>query len=215
MLLTPSEATAVEARVRAVETATGAQVVVAIVERSDVYHGLRWRAFAFGASLAALVLVATDLLRPDWITAHSALIHALAILSSGAVLALAAHFSPAVARRFLERARAETEVRQHAESLFLGRELFATPERNAILLLASRYEHVVVVWSDTAYRGRIAEAEWRSVIDPMMVSMRGGRTGDALLAGLAALETLLVEKGCRWEPGVNVLADRPIQDRGA
>ncbi len=84
MLLTRAEADAVEARVRAIEATTGAQVVVAIVGRSDVYHGLRWRAFAFGAALAAFVLVASDLLRPDWITALAALFDALAILGGGA-----------------------------------------------------------------------------------------------------------------------------------
>src|SRR5258706_6944913 len=103
MPLTKAEATAVEERVRAIEAATGAQVVVAIVRRSDVYHGLRWRAFAFGAALAALALVASDLLRPDWITPHAALVHALTILGGAALLALAAQFSPSLPRPFLQR----------------------------------------------------------------------------------------------------------------
>jgi putative membrane protein len=216
MPLTKAEAAAVEARVRAIEAGTGAQVVVAIVERSDVYHGLRWRAFAFGAALAALTLVASDMLRPDWITAHAALFHALAILGGGALLALIAHFSPAFARLFLERHRAQTEVRQYAQTLFLERELFATKDRNAVLILASRYERVVVVWPDTGFRDRVAATEWRRVVDPMLPAMRAGRTSDALAAGLAAFETLLAEKGCRWEAGgANVFADRPIETRGA
>ena len=82
MLLNEDQAATVAARIRAIEAGTGAQVVVAIVGRSDVYHGLRWRAFAFGAGLAALALVASDLLRPDWISAHAALVHALAIHAS-------------------------------------------------------------------------------------------------------------------------------------
>ena len=216
MVLTEAEASAIEARVRAVEAATGAQVVVTIVGRSDVYHGLRWRAFAFGAALAALALAASDLLRPDWITAHAALFHALAILGGGALLALIAHFSPAFARLFLERDRARTEVRQYAQALFLERELFATKDRNAVLILASLYERVVVVWPDTGYRDRVAARDWRRVVDPMLPSMRAERTSEALAAGLAALETLLVEKGCRGEGGdANVFADRPIETRGA
>ena len=216
MLLNEVEAAAVAARVRAVETGTGAQIVVAIVGRSDVYHGLRWRAFAFGAALAALVLVASDLLRPDWISAHAALVHALAILGLGALLGLIAHFSPAFARLFLERERAQTEVRQYAQVLFLERELFATNERNAVLILASSYERVVVVWPDTGYRGRVAEADWGRVVDPMLPAMRAGRASDALAAGLTALDALLVEKGCRWQSGGgNAFADRPIETPGA
>jgi len=216
MPLTKAEATDVEARVRAIEASTGAQVVVAIVGRSDVYHGLRWRAFAFGAALAAVAVVASDLLRPDWITAHAALFHALTILGGGATLALIAHFSPAFARLFLEQHRAHAEVRQHAQKLFLERELFGTQDRNAVLILASLYERVVVVWPDTGYRDRIATRDWHRVVNPMLPSMRAGRTSDALAAGLAALEALLVEKGCRWESdGANAFPDRPIEMRGA
>lgn len=215
MLLTKAEADAVEARVRAIEASTGAQVVVAIVGRSDVYHGLRWRAFAFGAAIAAFALVASDLLRPDWITAHAALFAALAILGGGAVLALLAHFSPAFARYFLQRDRAHTEVRKHAQAIFLERQLFATMERNAVLILASLYERVVVVWPDTGYRDRVAATKWRRVVDPMLAPMRAQRTSDAVTAGLAALEALLVETGCRWEAGgANAFADRPIEARG-
>ena len=216
MPLTEDEAATVAARIRAIEAGTGAQVVVAIVGRSDVYHGLRWRAFAFGTGLAALALVAFDLLRPDWMSAHAALIHALVILGVGALLGLIAHFSPAFARLFLERDRAQTEVRQYAQVLFLERELFATNERNAILILASLYERVVVVWPDTGYRDRVSEADWRRVVDPMLPAMRTGRATDALAAGLAALDGLLVEKGCRWPAGGgNTFADRPIESPGA
>ena len=216
MLFNEAEAATVESRVRAVEAGTGAQVVVAIVGRSDVYHGLRWRAFAFGAGLAALALVASDLLRPDWITAHAALVHALAILGVGALLALIAHFSSTFARLFLERDRAQTEVRQYAQALFLERELFTTNERNTVLILASLYERVVVVWPDTGYRGRVPEADWRRVVDPMLPAMRAGHVSDALAASLTALEALLVEKDCRWQAGGgNAFADRPIETPGA
>src|SRR5258706_3959455 len=215
MPLTKAEATAVEERVRAIEAATGAQVVVAIVGRSDVYHGLRWRAFAFGAGLAALAVVASDLLRPDWITAHAALFHALAVWGGGAMLAMIAHFSPTFARLFLQRDRAHTEVRKYAQVLFLERELFATKERNAVLILASLYERVVVVWPDTGYRDRVGASDWRRVVNPMLPPMRAGRMSEALAAGLAALETVLVEKGCHWEAGANVFPDRPIERRGA
>jgi uncharacterized membrane protein len=85
-----------------------------------------------------------------------------------------------------------------------------------VLILASLYERVVVVWPDTGYRDRVAVREWRRVVDPMLPSMRAEQTSEALAAGLAALEALLVDKSCRWEAGgANVFADRPIETRGA
>ena len=99
--------------------------------------------------------------------------------------------------------------------MFLERQLFATKERNAVLILASLYERVVVAWPDTGYRDRVAAAKWRRVVDPMLPLMRAERTSEAVTAGLAALEALLVETGCRWEAGdANVFADRPIEARG-
>jgi len=41
-----------ERRLQGVEARTGAQIVVATVDRADVYHGLRWRAFALGVAAA-------------------------------------------------------------------------------------------------------------------------------------------------------------------
>jgi uncharacterized membrane protein len=85
-----------------------------------------------------------------------------------------------------------------------------------VLILASVYERVVVVCPDSGYRGRIPEADWQHVIDPMLPALRAGRASDALAAGLAALDALLVEKGCRWQSGGgNAFADRPIETPGA
>src|SRR5258708_35863064 len=44
--LTRTEAEAIEARVAAVEAATGAQVVVALIGKADAYVELPWKAFA-------------------------------------------------------------------------------------------------------------------------------------------------------------------------
>ena len=62
--LTEAEAAAIEARVKTFEARAGIQAVAAVVERSDVYHGLRWRAFAFAVSLAGLFVVALEALCP-------------------------------------------------------------------------------------------------------------------------------------------------------
>jgi len=210
--VTPADLAAIEARIRAFEARTGAEAVAAVVERSDHYHGLRWRAFAFGASIAALAAVVLDLGRPDWTAAHASLVTAVAILAAGLACTVLATFFPPAARLFLQRERAEAEVRQRAKSLFLERALFATPGRNAVLLLASRYERVAVVLGDRAYDGRVDSAEWQGIVDAMTPPFRAGQEALAFSAGLEALEALLVDKGFRPDASPhNALPDRPLE----
>jgi len=210
--VTDAELYAVEARIRAFEASTGAEAVAAVIERSDHYHGLRWRAFAFGASVAALFAVAFDVGRPDWTAAHSSLVTAVAILATGLACTVFATFVPSFERLFLQRERAEAEVRQRARSLFLERELFATPGRNAVLLLASRYERAAVALGDRAYDGRVDSGEWQQVVDAMTPPLRAGQEALAFSAGLDALGALLVEKGFVSDGTTrNVLSDRPFE----
>ena len=92
--LTEAEAAAIEARVKALEARAGIQVVAAVVERSDVYHGLRWRAFAIAVSLAGLASSSsTSCARPGRRT-HTVLLALALVLGAGAAAALAATVSP-------------------------------------------------------------------------------------------------------------------------
>ena len=206
---------AIEARVRAFETRTGVEAVAAVVERADRYHGLRWRAFAAGTSLAALAVVAADVLRPDWTGAHASLVTAAAILGAGIGCALLATLSRRFERLFLQRERAEGEVRQRAKALFLERELFATPDRSAVLLFASRYERVAVVLGDRGYDGRVSAAEWDGVVAAMTSRFSDGDATTAFIAGFDALEALLIEKGFHGNgERRNILPDRPLEPGG-
>jgi putative membrane protein len=210
--VTGADPAAIEARIRAFESRTGVEAVAAVVDRSDRYHGLRWRAFAAGASLAALGVVTADLLRPDWTGAHASLVTAIAILAAGLACALLATLSPRFERLFLQRERAESEARQRAKALFLDRELFATPDRTAVLLFASRYERVAVVVGDRGYDGRISPAEWENVVAAMTPPFRNGDAAAAFTAGLDALEALLGEKGFHGDATArNILPDRPAE----
>lgn len=209
--LTGADAATIGARVKALEARVGTQVVAAVVERSDLYHGLRWRAFAIAASLAGLGVVLLDEVRPSWPAEHTRLVALGLVLGAGAVAALAATVLPGFARLFLETLRADAEVRRRAESLFLERELFGTRDRTALLLLASSFERRAAVYPDRGLRERVPDAAWQTVTARMNQLLAAGRTADALLEGLAAAETLL--SGHPAPPGrgaTNELPDRPI-----
>jgi putative membrane protein len=206
---------AVDSHVARVEAATGVQVVVALIDKADTYLELPWRAFALGASLGALVAVVIDA-ASHWWTAYVALATAAATLGTGAALAVVALLVPAFARLFLRDIRRDAEVRLYAQSLFLRRELFATRERNAVLVLVARFERKVEIVADKGFDGRVGRDEWSRVIDSMTPPLADSRYADAFRNGLEAIETLLVAKG--YAPragGANELPDRPIVERGA
>ena len=215
MLLNREETDAIDARVASVEAATGVEVVAAVIGKSDAYTELPWKAFALGASLAALVTVWADEWWPDWITMHAALKFAVAVLACGGASALAAVFIPGYARSFLRASRRDVEVRQYAQALFLERELFRARGRTGLLLLVSSFERKVEVLPDTGFRGRVNASDWHDVVARMTPRLREGRAADALLEGLGDLQDVLVRNGFRGGANpVNELPDRPIDEPG-
>lgn len=207
------DADSITKRVAALESARGVDVVTASIAKADVYMELPWRAGALAASVTALVLAVGDLLRPEWATSTTLLLALATVMLVGAGVALLTIFVPGVARVFLSRQRAETEVRQYAQAFFLERQLFRTRRRLGILILVARFEHRVEVIADIGYDGRIAADEWGSVIPPMVPLLREGRPHDAILAGLDALDGLLRERGFAGDgAGANELPDGIVEE---
>jgi putative membrane protein len=201
MFLTPAEADEIEAQVARVKSRTGVQIVAAVVGKSDTYVELPWKAFALGASVAALASVAADALRPQWATSNTAAIQAGIVLGAGAVGALLAVFVPAFARLFLRAVRAELEVRQHAKAMFLDRQIFATPSRSGVLVLVSVFERRIEILPDVGLRDRLSARDWNAIVARMMPLLRQERPFHAIQQALATLDELLI-------------ANRPIQERG-
>ncbi len=195
MFLSKAETAAIDTGIASLEARADVQVVTAVVGKADAYPELPWMAFALGVSLAALAAVVLDWLRPDWITAHVALLHTATILGAGGVSALATVFIPAYARLFLRPTLRDLEVRHYAQSLFLRHELFKTRERNGILILVCNFERKIEILADVGLQGRIVGADWDTVIAAMTPYLRDARIAAALHAGLVALGALLAAKG--------------------
>lgn len=206
-----TDAAAIERRVAAFEARTGVEIVAAVERRSDLYPEVPWRAFALGASLAALGSLTGDLLHPGWTTPGALLAQAVSILGAGLIAAVAAMLAPGIARLFIRAGRMQEEVRQRAEVVFLRRELFATPHRDALLVLVSRFERCVVIVPDVAYRDRVSTAEWQAVVQAMMPSLAAGRLVEAFDAGFGAIEALLASKGFAGRHARERLPDTLLQ----
>ncbi|MFO1303355.1 MAG: TPM domain-containing protein [Burkholderiales bacterium] len=211
MFLTAADSQAIEERVRVLERAIGVEVVTLVVAKCDVYPETVWKAFALGSSLAALAVAIGDLMRPDWVTSTSVITSMVAILAIGALCALASVYVPAFARLFLRDVRANVEATQYAKAQFLERQLFATKERTAILVLVAMLERRVVIFADTGLNGRVTIAEWDAVIARMTDKLRAGAPREAITAGLDAIGDLLAAKGVVRGDG-NAFPDAPIEE---
>jgi putative membrane protein len=213
-ILSDAERTLLDERIAETEKQTGAQVVLASVIRSDSYAEIPWKAFALGASVAALVMLILDLFVLTWLTNVLIIFSVAVILASGILFAGLALLFPGCARLFLSPQRKETECMQYAESLFLSNELFMTESRRGILLMVSQFERQVVILPDTGIRDLLGTAVLQVIISQMTPHLKRNELKLALEAGLegirSALGSAVPEPG-----GNNELPDQIIEEEGA
>jgi len=203
-------------RIVETEKCTNTQIVLAVIKRSDSYAEIPWRAFALGASVAGLLFFILNLLLNYWISQAMVLIAVAATLFGGATFALLAVFVPGFAKLFLSAHRAEVEVRQYAESLFLERELFATSKRMGMLLLISLFEQQVILLPDKGVRNRLTMDALRKVITPMTLLLKRNEISKALEDGLKQLSFILEAKtdGGLANGNENNLPNEIIEEKG-
>jgi putative membrane protein len=216
VFLNRTEIDALDLQIARVHAATGVRVVAAEIGKADTYEDLPWKAFALGLTFAALLVVEVGVQIPQWQTPLSTMLSAVIMLAAGALAALLAIFIPSFGRLFLHGAQCEREIGQYAQALFLRRELFKTPHRNAVLILVSRFERRVHILADTGLRRSIEDAEWQAVIERMKPALRDARTLDALQTGLAVVEEVLLRAGYRGIAGAHGEPTDPlIEEKGA
>ena len=189
--LSDNDRNRLDLRVAETEKRTQTQIVLTLIQRSDTYEELPWKAFALGASISGLLLLPLVWLLYDWYPHVISLITVVGILACGALLALLTIIFPRFAKYFLSDHRAEVEVQQYAKSLFLERELFATQKRTGILLLVSLFERRVVILPDKGLDDRLKEDDVRNIIAAMTLSLKRKQISQAFDAGLDHLSRIL------------------------
>jgi len=189
-IVSDQERSRLDERIAETERRTGTQIVLSVIQRSDSYAELPWKAFALGASGAGLILLLLYWRLYDWYPDVSARIMVSGMLSCGALLALLSVMFPRFAKCFLSDCRAEAEVRQYAKSLFLDRELFATQERRGILLL-SLFERRVVILPDRGLHECFSEEDVEKMIAAMTPFLKRKQIAQAFDAGLDSLTRIL------------------------
>lgn len=183
-ILTESERKRLDELIIEAEKLTRIEIVLSAVKRSDSYAEIPWKAFAFGASLAALFMFLFDLLVLTWVYESLVLATIALMLAVGILLAGLTLLFPVVARLFLSRHRKEMETIQYAESMFLNRELFTTKGRKGVLLLVSIFERQVVIIPDKGLRDILEKSTLLGIIDEMTQILKRGHVAQALELGI-------------------------------
>lgn len=217
LILSDHDRNKLDERIAEAEKRTKAQIVLAVINRSDNYAELPWKAFALGVSVAGLLIFILDLLSSYWTSHAMVLVAVAATLASGAVFALLTVFVPGFARFFLSTHRAGVEVRQYAESLFLTRELFATNGRTGLLLLVSLFERQVFLLPDKGLSDRLTGEAMRDIIARMTPLLASNEVNLALENGLEQLSRVLdisAQGGPAGATGENELPDAIIEEKG-
>lgn len=187
-ILTDQERLELDRRVADVEKRTGAQIVLAVIQRSDTYAELPWKAFALGTAVAGLVSVLHDRLGPGRYSSSAVLFAVVSILATGGACALLCIVWPKFARLLVDAHRTEVEVRQYAQSLFLAREVFATRGRTGVLLLVSMFERQVILLPDAGLATRLTPAATQDIVARLTAALADGQVARALENGLQRLE---------------------------
>ena len=195
-----------------VEKRTDTQIVLAVIQRSDIYAELPWKAFALGASISGLLVFILNLLSYVWYPGVTVLMAVAGVLAGGAVFALLTVLIPGFAKQFLSAYRSEIEVQQYAESLFLSRELFATSTRTGILVLVSLFERKVVILPDRGLRDQLTKNSMQSIIAAMTLYLKRSEISQSFQAGLEEISNIL---GTTVQgTGKNELSDEIIEEKG-
>ena len=212
-ILTDNDRTLLDRHIAETEKLTGAQIVLASVMRSDSYVEIPWKAFAIGASVASLVVIAMDLFVLGWLTETLILFSVAVILGAGALFALLSVLFLRFGTLFLSPQRKETETMQYAESLFLSRELFSTKERRGILLLVSQFERQVVILPDKGIRSLLTDEVLKGIISNMTLYLRRNELRQALETGLDGIRDALGSHGSGRIDN-NELSNEIIEEEG-
>lgn len=206
------------ARVASFESATGVQLVTTLLTRCDDYPEIPWKAFAAGSALGALFvglavlfpsipsLQSLSALAPEWTLV---LVLGAGLASGGLTMAL-----PPYARLFLSAARAEGEMRQAAQALFLEHELFTTSTRTGVLMQLATFEQRVIVLADRGLRAQLPPGALDEVVAAMTASLRAGNPLAAFTAGIDKLEAIVHARDLTQRGQDNTLPDHLDTHRG-
>jgi putative membrane protein len=163
--------------VQRAEAHSRGQIVPVVVERSDAYPEVRFRAGLVAAALATAVVL---LARWPLTLAELPLVQ----LGAGLLGAGLSFWRPL--ERLLAGRRAMDEaVRARAVRAFHEHGLHRTAEGTGVLLFASIFEREAVVLGDRGIHAKVGEGEWSRAVAALVTGMRMGEPARGFIDAIA------------------------------
>lgn len=185
------------------EAGTSGEIVPYVVERSDRYEVVLWRAAAATGSVFLLVALLVYLFYEGWSLAWLYTGIGLGTWLSGGFLfgPLLAMFVRPVFLLFAGRSLVAGRVRNRAQRAFLEEGVFRTAGRTGILIFVSLWEHRIQVLADAGVAERVPTDTWSEVVEAVRVPLKQGRLADGLIDGITACGKVLRKAGLTAEEG--------------
>jgi len=182
--LTDESKKALAEAVRAVESCSSAELVVAVRPRSGSYlHADLTFGILAGLATLAVLLYSRWEFALIWFLIDPLVVGALAGLAASRSAAL----RRTLTRRRTRRQRAETAAR----ATFIERRIHGTAGRTGILLYVSVLEREAVVVVDVGVEALAATDAWRKAAGEIEEAVHSGADGTAVAARIRVLATLL------------------------
>lgn len=200
LFLTPESKAALLEAVRAVESCSSAELVVAVRHRTGSYlHAELLCGILAGIATLAFLLFSPQVFAPVWILIDPILI--------GALAGLLASWSSGLRRSFTPFAMRRQRVETAARSTFVKRRVHGTTGRTGILLYVSVLEREAALVVDVGVEALAAMDGWKAAVEEIETAVRNKEDGVAVAARLRGLATLLSSALVRGADDVNELPD--------
>jgi putative membrane protein len=198
--LTPESKTAFAAAVRAVESCSSAELVIAVRPRTGSYlHADLLAGLLAGFAALAVLLFSPWVFAPLWVLLDPLLI--------GALTGLAVSWSTGLRRLLTPYAWRRRRVETAARATFVERRVHGTTGRTGILLYVSVLEREAALVADTGVEALAATAGWKNAVEGLERAVRAREDGVAVAARIRGLSTLLSSALARGADDVNELPD--------
>lgn len=191
--LSKSSQDKITASVTEAEKKVNAEIVPVFMISSDEYTEAKLRGTLLMASITAISVLVYDhlmdwyqlfLLNNDWLFVMT--------IALGGLLGyfLFGWISP-LKRLLISRSKMEQRSSAMAERVFGEYKLFETKQRNGILIFVSLFEHRIQIIPDKGLKEKIAEDEWKKVVEEMKPSLKDGKFEQAFTLSISKITEIL------------------------
>jgi putative membrane protein len=188
------------------ESKTSGEIVPMIVGASARYAEANVAGLIVGVVLGSAAAV---IWHDPWSWSHAEIAWPLV----GAAVGLALSHVPALKRLLVPAARIAEAVNTRSLAAFTAHGLHYTRAHTGILILASLFEHRVVVLADRGINEKVKPGTWDEIVAMITTGLKSGTGAAAFCAAIERCGTILAEHFPRAADDRNELEDTLIREK--